>query len=86
MSKVDYKEILYAFFHAINKPSERNVTHETYKIWWERTKCTDQHLNPNELANVRRYIIKSNHLTCVEKDRIKEQVVADIQWNESVAI
>ena len=34
---------------------------------------------------MRRYIIKSNCLTGIEKDNIKEQVIADIQGNESVA-
>ena len=32
------------------------------------------------------YIIKSNHLTDVEKDNIKEQLAADIPWNESIAL
>ena len=35
---------------------------------------------------MRRYIIKSNHLTDVEKDNVKEQVVAHIQRNKNVAL
>ena len=30
--------------------------------------------------------IKSNHLTDAENDNIKEQIIADIQWNETVAL
>ena len=35
---------------------------------------------------MRRHIIKSNRLTDFEKDNIKEQVIADIQRNEIVAL
>ena len=42
-------------------------------------------LNANKFMNVRRYILKSNPLTDAGKD-IKEQVIVDIQRNESVAI
>ena len=85
-SNEDYKEILYAFFYAINKPSGRNTTQGTYNIWQERTECTDTHLDPHKLTNVRRYIIKDNSLTEAENDYMKEQVVADIQWNETVSL
>ena len=44
------------------------------------------HLGSNKLANVRRYIIKSNCLTDAEKDSIKEQVITDIQQNESIVL
>ena len=46
------------------------------------TKCTDVHLDLHKLANVRRYILKTNCLTDAEK----EQVLADTQRNESVTI
>ena len=36
--------------------------------------------------NLRRYILKSKHLTDAEKDSIKGHVVADIQRNESVVL
>ena len=52
----------------------------------ERTKCTDTHLNCNELVNVRRCIVESNHWTNAKKDIIKEQVVADIQQNENLTL
>ena len=42
--------------------------------------------NSNKLANVRRYILKSNCLTAAEKHSIKEQVVSYIQQNESVSL
>ena len=35
---------------------------------------------------MRRCILKSNRLTDAEKDNIKEQLVADIERNESVAL
>ena len=52
--------------------------HKESTTWWERTTCTDTHLDSNKLANVRRYILKSNRLTDAEKDNIKEHVITDI--------
>ena len=48
--------------------------------------CTYSQLDPNKLANVRRYYIKINCLTEAEKDDFKEQTVADIQLNDNVAL
>ena len=36
--------------------------------------------------NVRSYIYKSNRLTDMEKDSIKEQLIPDIQRNKSVTL
>ena len=52
----------------------KNATQGTYNIYRERTKCTNTQLNPNKLANLKRYIIKSNRLIDAGKDNIKEQV------------
>ena len=83
---MDYKELLYAVFYTINKPLGRNATQGIYNKWRERSKCTDTYLDPKQFTNVRTYILKSNRLTETEKDSIKEQVVANIQQNESVAL
>ena len=76
------KSIIYIFFYTINKPSGRNTSQGTYIIWQERTKCTDTHVDPNKLANVRRYILKNNRLRDAGKNIIKKQVATDIKWNE----
>ena len=73
-------------YNVINKPSRKNTTQGTYNVWRERTKWTDTYFDSNKLANVRRYAIRSNRLTDAEKDNIKEQVVVNIQRNESVAL
>ena len=86
MSKEDGKEELYPLFYIINQPLRRNATKGLCNIWRETTKCTDTHLDLIKLANVRRYIIKYNRLTETEKDRIKKQVIADIQRNERVGV
>ena len=70
--------MLYTFLYEINRTLGRNTTQETYDIWQNWSKCNDTHLDPNKLANVRRYIIKSNHLTDAKKDTIKERVIIDI--------
>ena len=84
--KMKVWKVLFAFFYAINKTSGRNTTQGTNYIWWERTKCTDIPLYPNKLANMRRYIIKCNHLKDSEKDNIEKQVVVVIQRNETLAL
>ena len=43
-------------------------------------------LDPDELTNVRRYIIKSSRLTDAEGDKIKELIVTEIQQNEPEAL
>ena len=60
MAKENCKEILYAFFYAINKLSGRTTTQGIYNLWWEKTKCADTHLDPNKLDYERRYILKAN--------------------------
>ena len=59
-SKEYCKEILNALFYTINKLLGRNTSQRTYKIWLERIKCSNTHLDPNKLAKVRRYILTGN--------------------------
>ena len=75
------KKYLYSFQQLTNMKKElRN------KIWCERTNTIDTHLDRNKLANVKRYIIRINHIRNAEKDNVKDQVIDDIQWNETVTL
>ena len=44
----------------------------------------DTHIDPNQQANVRIFILKRNRLRNVEKDNIKEQIVAYNPQNKTI--
>ena len=68
-------------FQLTNHLGDMNFSYIT-----KRHKCTDTYFDPNKLANVRQYTLKCNCFTDAEKGNIKEQVIADIQLNETVAL
>ena len=70
----EYKLVLYAYYHAHEKPSESNCTARTYKFWRNINKDIRTYIDANKLANVRRGIIKNKRLTDGEIDKIKEEV------------
>ena len=79
-TREEYKQVLTAFYTAMDKPEE-NITEQTFNIWREMVgKNTREYLNPNKLANVRRDILKNNRLTLMEIDNIK----ADIKTNNEI--
>ena len=81
-TRQEYKHVLYAYYYALEKPSETNCTTRTYNIWRRNNKDIRTYIDANKLANVRRDIIKNKRLTDVEIHQIKEEVRKEIN-NES---
>ena len=81
-TREEYKHVLYAYYYALEKPSETNCTARTYKIWRSNNKDIRTYIDSNKLANVRRDIIRNKRLTDAEIHHIKEEVRKEIN-NES---
>ena len=77
-----YKEVLFAFYCALDKPSGRNVTETTFNIWKTHSKHPRDYLDCNKLANVRRDILKNNRLTDSEIEVIREKAWGETQGSE----
>ena len=80
-TREEYKEVLFAFYCALNEPSGRNITEATYNIWKRHSKNPREYLDCNKLANVRRDILKNNRLTDAEKEVIKNKALFEVQSN-----
>ena len=80
-TREEYKEVLFAFYCALNEPSGRNITEATFNIWKRHSKNPREYLDCNKLANVRRDILKNNRLTDAEKEVIKNKALFEVQSN-----
>ena len=78
----EYKEVLFAFYCALNKPLGRNVTETTFNIWKKHSKHPRDYLECNKLANVRRDILKNSRLSDSEIEVIKKKAWAETQGSE----
>ena len=68
----EYKEVLAAYFTAINNP-DSNTTNQTYNIWRDLTgPHHHENMDANKLGAVRRYAMKK--LTAAEIDEIKDSI------------
>ena len=62
-SREDYKELMYAFYMSLEKPSGSH-TENTFSIWRSRNNNVRMNLNGNKLANVRRDIMNNKTDRC----------------------
>ena len=76
-SREDYKEVMYAFYMSLEKPSGSH-TENTFSIWKSHNHVS-MNLNGNKSANVRRDIMNNKRLADVELREIKEKVIADVK-------
>jgi len=81
-TREEYKEVLFAFYCALNKPTGRNVTETTFNIWKTHSKHPRDYLDCNKLANVRRDILKNNRLSGAEIEVIKKKAWVETQGSE----
>ena len=77
-SREDYKEVMYAFYMSLEKPSGSH-TENTFSKLRSRNRNVRMNLNGNKLANVRRDIMNNKRLTDVELREIKEKIIADVK-------
>ena len=73
-TREEYKQIMIAFYTALNKP-ERNITDQCYTIWREAVgKNFREYIDPNKLSNLRSDIMRNHRLTPAEIEAIKTAV------------
>ena len=73
-----YKEVMYCFYFALEKPQINN-TDDTFLKWIERNSESEKvdAMDSNKLANVRRYVMKEKKLCDAELVEIKERAKND---------
>ena len=81
-TREEYKEVLFAFYCALNKPSGRNVRETTFTNWKTHSKHPRDYLDCNKLANVRKDILKNNRYTDAEMEVIKKKAWVETQSSE----
>lgn len=86
-TREEYKEVLYCFYYALEKPLINN-TEDTFLIWCRRNIDSDKldNLDANKLANTRRYIMRSKKITDMEIEQIKTQVRTDTRDPEEAEV
>lgn len=72
-TKEDYIHIMKAYYLAILNPSTSN-TKDTYKIWRNWFPHQRSYIDENKLANIRRFIIRTNKLSTLELNNAKEEM------------
>ena len=70
-TREQYKQVMTAFYQAINEP-ENNNTKRTYEIWRKEVGKHIPHIDGNKLANVRQHIMNKKRLTEAEIEDIKK--------------
>ena len=79
-TREDYKDVMYAFYFALEKPSQGSTTKRTYVIWKNKQKDNERdYIDANGLANVRRDIMRNHRLTQAEIAHIKVRVREEIE-------
>ena len=73
-TREEYVSILHAYFTATFYPKNESTTIHTYKIWRENNQRLDVTLDPNRLANLRRYILKTKKISEIEMEHLKERI------------
>lgn len=68
-SNEEYREIILRHFYTVEKTGTGNLN-EAYKIWQQRNPNPHHQLNPNTMANQRRFILNNNKLTTEELNEI----------------
>ncbi|CAI9715383.1 Hypothetical predicted protein [Octopus vulgaris] len=77
-TREEYKEVIYAYYYALGRPSQERHTANSYSIWRTRNQDSRPYLDENKLANVRRDILRNNRLTDSEISAIKHATENDI--------
>ncbi|CAI9732658.1 Hypothetical predicted protein [Octopus vulgaris] len=77
-TREEYKEVIYAYYYALGRPSQERHTANSYSIWRTRNQDSRPYLDENKLANVRRDIFRNNRLTDSEISAIKHATENDI--------
>ena len=86
----EYKQVIKAYYQALEQPSNEDGTNHTYQIWRMMNADNRMNIDANKLANIRRDIVKNKQLTGAELESIKsdiriKQQLSDKAENESNA-
>lgn len=69
-----YKEIIWCYYYAMTTKADGGITKDTYTVWRARNPDIFPNINPNTLANQRRFIIKEKKLADVQLEQVKADV------------
>ncbi|CAH1111968.1 unnamed protein product [Psylliodes chrysocephalus] len=73
-TREQYADIMWCYYYAMANKTDEGVTKSTYSIWRERNPDIFPTINPNTLANQRRFILREKKLTNIELEQIKTEV------------
>ena len=73
-TREEYKQVMIAYYQALEQPSNKNTTNRAYEIWRKDNVDNRANIDANKLANVRRDIVKNKRLTDMELERIRIDV------------
>ena len=73
-TREEYKQVMIAYYQALEQPSNKNTTNRAYEIWRKDNVDNRGNIDANKLANVRRDIVKNKRLTDMELERIRVDV------------
>ncbi|CAI9737108.1 Hypothetical predicted protein [Octopus vulgaris] len=74
-TREEYKEVIYAYYYALGRPSQERHTANSYNI---RNQDSRPYLDENKLANVRMDILRNNRLSDSEISANKHATENDI--------
>ena len=69
-TKEEYKQVMIAYYKALEQLSNKNTTNRAYEIWRKDNVDNRANIDASKLSNVRRDIIKNKRLTDMELERI----------------
>lgn len=73
-----YKEVMWAYYYAIETNMEAPKTKGTFMIWRQRNPDLYPDMDPKKLNNQRNHILKKNGLSNTQLQKIKEDVLQQI--------
>ena len=73
-TREEYKQVMIAYYQALEQPSNKNITNRAYEIWRKDNVDNRANIDANKLADVRRDIVKNKRLTDMELERIRIDV------------
>ena len=73
-TREEYKQVMIAYYQALEQPSNKNTTNRAYELWRKDNVDNRATIDKNKLANVRRDIVKNKGLTDMELERIRVDV------------
>ena len=73
-TRKEYKQVMIAYYQALEQPSNKNTTNRAHEIWRKDNVANRANIDANKLSHVRWDIVKNKRLTDIELERIRVDV------------